>query len=179
MTEIRLLNPDDNLDLDHAVVVTHTDTGRLRVHQTLDPRSGGEAAWAGLWGSFMCATLRVPCAGTMQEAADAVTGGGPPDLPDCSCRTRGSNDPMWWIRELGVPCDFIGDVGVLLQPGSSAIFILTWNTHPQTVIRQFSRCGGILLRFPLSRVQEARLQAALSGAWAKSPREQPVGRWMD
>jgi uncharacterized membrane protein len=152
------------MDLDHAVVVTHTDAGQLRIHQTLDPRSGGEAAWAGLWGSFIGATLRVPYAGAMQEAADALHIGSRPAVQECTCRTPCCADPMWWIREVGLPCDFIGDVGVLLQPGSSAILILSWNTHPQTVLRQFSRCGGTLLRFPLSCMQQARLQAALSGA---------------
>jgi uncharacterized membrane protein len=161
MTEIRLLNPDDTLDLDHALVVTHTESGRLRVHQTLDPRSEGETAWAGLWGSLISATLQVSAVEALQEAAGAVTSGPLPAGQRCSCRMHRSADPLWWLREVGLPCEFIGDVGVLLRPGSSAIFLLSWNTRLQTVLRQLSRCGGILLRFPLSRMQEARLQAAL------------------
>src|SRR5262249_56242174 len=79
-----VLNELENMDLDWAVdlhdaVAVYRDyKGKLRVDQSFQLTTGEGAAWGGLWGSLIGATLAIPFTGGGRAAAAAggLAGGG-------------------------------------------------------------------------------------------------------
>src|SRR5262249_17286607 len=80
-----VLNELENMDLDWAVdlhdaVAVYRDyKGKLRVDQSFQLTTGEGAAWGGLWGSLIGATLAIPFTGGVSAAAAAgalAAGGG-------------------------------------------------------------------------------------------------------
>jgi uncharacterized membrane protein len=68
------------------------------------------------------------------------------------------------LADYGINDDFIRSLAKTLEPGHSALFVLIRKAQPEKVLREMSRFRGRVLRSSLSPEDEARLQAALSGA---------------
>jgi hypothetical protein len=70
----------------------------------------------------------------------------------------------WWKNTLGISDEFIRDVGAIVQPGDSAVFMFLQTPTIVSVLRQLRNYGGTLLHTSLTVEQEEALRDALSQA---------------
>src|SRR5579859_7751152 len=104
------LNDDWVVDLHDAVAVYRDYNGKLRVDQSYQMTTGEGAAWGGLWGMLIGATLAIPFTGGASAAAagalavGALAGG-------ALGAGAGALDASWWKDEFGIPDDFVSQVG--------------------------------------------------------------------
>lgn len=149
-------------DLDQSLVVRWNEKDRLRVQLSVDPVTREGAGWAGLWGSFLSVALFVPTTIGMAEAAARVTVVS--GVPDKSEGMDHSAVPTvrWWREGLGLSESFLRDVGAIVQPGDSALFMLLRAPKPEVVLRQLRDYGGSLLHTLLSSEQETKLEDVLA-----------------
>lgn len=136
LSQLNELNADWVIDLHDAVAVYRDYSGKLRVDQNY-VTTGEGAAWGGLWGSLIGLTLAIPftaaAAGTL--AAGALGGG-------ALGAATGALDVEFWRDTVGISEDFIREVGAMVQPGDSAIFVLIRRADPAYVADQFRGFGG-------------------------------------
>src|SRR5262245_22789009 len=128
-------------DLDQAVVVRWNEKDRLRVQFSVDPATREGADWAGLWGSFLSMALFIPTTDGIAEAAGTMA------LPSLGGDRLGriGHSPIpfrWWRESLKIPEQFLRDVGAMVQPGDSALFMLLRDPKPEVVLRQLRDYGG-------------------------------------
>jgi uncharacterized membrane protein len=71
-------------------------------------------------------------------------------------------DSKWWKESLRISEEFVRDIGALIQPGDSAIFMLLRTPKVVSVLRQLRNYGGTLLRTSLSPDQEDKVNAVFS-----------------
>jgi uncharacterized membrane protein len=60
--------------------------------------------------------------------------------------------------------EFQGQVRDMLQPGTSALFLIIEKATPDKAVEALSKFGGTVLKSSLSKEAEAELQDALHGA---------------
>jgi len=54
----------------------------------------------------------------------------------------GALDVEWWRETVGISDTFVSEVGAMVQPGDSAIFVLIRRADPAYVADQFRGYGG-------------------------------------
>lgn len=74
----------------------------------------------------------------------------------------GAIDAAWWKDEFGIPDEFVQQVGAMIQPGDSAIYVLARAANPDILADQFRGYGGTILSTTLSRDQQAKVEKVLS-----------------
>jgi uncharacterized membrane protein len=161
----KLINMDYDwvVDLRDGVAVYRDYSGRLRVDQSHQMTTGEGAALGGLMGSLIGALLALPftAGASAAVAAGAVAagalGGG------ALGATGGAIDAEWWKEDFGISNDFVQEVGRMVEPGDSAIFVLLRTADPVYVAEQFRGYGGTVLRTSLNKEQSAKVQAVLDG----------------
>ncbi len=156
LSELQRLQKEYLVDLEDAVVVIRDTKGKLRMKQSVDlvgPAAASGALWGALWGSLVGLLFLNPLIGL---AAGAALG-------------AGSGALAARLADYGIDDDFIRSVGQALQPNTSAIFTLVRKVQPEKVLADLSHFRGHVIRSSLSPDQEARLQAALSGASIGQP----------
>ena len=146
------------VDLHDAVAVYRDYSGKLRVDQSYQMTTGEGAAWGGLLGGLIGATLAIPFTGGASAAAAvaalAVSG-------TALGATAGAIDAESWKEDFGISEDFVQRVGTLIQSGDSAIFALLRTIDPDLVADQFKGYGGTILRTTLSPSQRSKVEATL------------------
>ena len=72
------------------------------------------------------------------------------------------------LAELGINDHFMKELAATLVPGSSALFVLTRSPSPdrEQMLEELRGLGGKILMTTLTHQDQAKLQAALSGAKA-------------
>jgi uncharacterized membrane protein len=162
LNQLNELDADWVIELHDAVTVYRDYSGKLRVDQTYITTGEG-AAWGGLWGSLIGLTLAIPftAGASAAVAAGALAAGalGGGALGAAS----GALDVGWWRDTVGISEDFVREVGAMVQPGDSAIFVLIRRADPAYVADQFRGYGGTVLRSTLTKEQTERVQAVLDG----------------
>lgn len=154
------------IELRDAVAVYRDYSGKLRVDQSYGTTAEG-AAWGALWGSLIGLTLAIPFTAGASAAVAAgalaagALGGG------ALGAAGGALDAAWWKDTVGISDEFVSEVGAMVQPGDSAIFVLVRRADPAYVADQFRGYGGTVLRSTLTPEQTERVQAVLDG---KTPR---------
>jgi uncharacterized membrane protein len=149
-------------DLDHAVVVGWNSRGNLRVQLSVDPTKEG-GAWARVWGSLLHLALLVPNTDGMTEAAGNVaTELGALVGTEGRSGKRAVLNANWWKKTLRVSDEFMRDIGAMVQPGDSAVFMFLQTPKIVSVLKQLRNYGGTLLHFSLSQEQEETLKDALA-----------------
>jgi uncharacterized membrane protein len=73
---------------------------------------------------------------------------------------------MGKITKSGIDRRFQEQVRDMVQPGTSALFLIVEKVTPDKAVESLSRFGGTVLKSSLSKEQEAELQAALHGEQA-------------
>ena len=151
----------DLFDLDQAITVSWEDRRNFVVQQSVNLSREEGSRWARLWGSFIKATLFQPFTERLSAAAVKV-----------ASRERGSSNgdslaPLtrdWWVADVGIPDNFVRDVGALVQPGESAIITLAEKFDPSHAAHVLRDCGGSLIYTSLStdQVNKVRRELAIS-----------------
>jgi uncharacterized membrane protein len=122
-------------DLDDALVVTWDERAKLRVQLNVDPMSKQAASRVGVWGSFLNLALFVPVTDGVTEAVrQLVNAARAPDGYEKGMRMK-SLDSTWWRTSLGICDEFIRDIGALVQPSDSALFMLLRTPKPDLALR--------------------------------------------
>jgi len=162
LNQLQALNDDWVVDLRDAVAVYRDYKGKLRVDQSYQMTTGEGAAWGGLWGLLIGATLAIPfTAGASAAAAAGAVAAGAVGGTAIGAGA-GAADAASWKDEFGISDDFVKRVGALIQPGDSAIYAILRVGNPDVVADQFRGYGGTILRTTLSRDQQAKVEKVLS-----------------
>ncbi len=74
----------------------------------------------------------------------------------------GADDAETWKDTYGVPEDFVRQVGGMVQPGQSAIFVMVDAKNPDQIVERFRGHGGTVLRTTLPPGQAEKLQQLLA-----------------
>jgi len=150
------------VDLNDAVAVYRDYKGKLRVDQSYQMTTGEGAAWGGLFGGLIGALLAAPFTAGASVAAGAVMAAG--SLTGVALGgTLGAIDAESWKETYGISEDFVKRVGVMLQPGDSAVFVLARTVNPDLVADAFRGFGGNVLRTTLTAEQRAKVEKTLQG----------------
>jgi uncharacterized membrane protein len=128
-----------------AAIVRRRD-GKFKVHSTAQPVAGG-TMYGMFWGLLFGLLFFVPIFGMAVGA--------------------GMGALMGKIEKAGVDKEFQRQVQAMLQPGTSALFLVVEKVTPDKATEALSRFGGTVLIASLSKEAEAELQAELGGSPGK------------
>ena len=146
-------------DLDQAITVSWEDRRNFIVQQSINISRGEGARWARLWGAFIKATLFQPFTERLTKAAATVAGSNGSD------NGQHSSDDLtrdWWVADVGIPDEFVRDVGALVQPGESAIISLAEDFDPQQAASVLRDGGGSMIYTSLSEEQVSKVKRELN-----------------
>jgi uncharacterized membrane protein len=73
------------------------------------------------------------------------------------------------LEKSGIDHEFQRQVRDMLQPGTSALFLIVEKVTPEKAVAALSKYGGTVLKSSLTREAEAELQAELHGSAARQP----------
>lgn len=166
LNELSQLNDDWVVDLHDAVAVYRDYNGKLRVDRSYQMTTGEGAAWGGLWGLLIGATLAIPfTAGASAAVAGTALATGAIGGTALGAGL-GAMDADSWKDEFGIPDEFVKQVGAMVQPGDSAIYAILRVGDPDVVAEKFRGYGGTILRTTLSRAQQAKVEQVLGNKMA-------------
>jgi uncharacterized membrane protein len=137
------LETEHLIDLEDAAIVTRSEKGKIRLHQTQD-LTGAGLARGSMVGLLLGLLVLNPLLGVVAGAASGALVGA--------------------LSDIGISDDFMRQIGEQLTPGSSALFILVRRATPDRVVEELAPHGGTLLRTSLSRQDEAELRALIEVA---------------
>jgi len=164
LNKLQDLNYDWAVDLKDAVAVYRDYRGKLRVDQSYEMTTGEGAAWGGLWGALIGAMLAIPFTGGASAAAAASAVAAGAFGGTALGAGVGAIDADSWKEDFGISDDFVQDVGLMVQPGDSAVFALLRTVNPQAVANEFRGYGGTILSTTLSPEQQAKVERVLHAA---------------
>jgi len=141
-------------DLDQAITVSWEDRQNFIVQQSVNLAREEGARWARLWGAFIKATLFQPFTERLSTAANKVASRE-------GSKQNGELKRDWWVSDVGIPDDFVRDVGALVQPGESAIITLAEKLEPHLAVSVLRDCGGCLIYTSLSGQQVEKVKKEL------------------
>ena len=124
-----------------AAIVRHRD-GKFRVHSTAHPVAGG-TMYGMFWGLLFGMLFFIPVFGMAVGA--------------------GLGALMGKMAKTGIDKQFQEQVRDMLQPGTSALFLVVEKATPDRAIDAMSKFGGTVLKSSLSKADEEALQKELSG----------------
>jgi uncharacterized membrane protein len=140
--EARRLAKDLTIEPDAIAVIVRDGEGKFHVHTSHHSVEDG-TTWGMLWGLLFGALFLVPFLGVAVGA--------------------GLGAIMGRITKAGVDNDFQEQARDLLQPGTSALFLMVDKTTPDRVVDALSHYGGTVLTSSLSEEGEKELKDALHG----------------
>jgi uncharacterized membrane protein len=140
--EARRLARDLTIEPDAIAVIVRDAEGKFHVHTSHHSVEDG-TTWGMLWGLLFGALFFVPFLGVAVGA--------------------GLGAIMGRITKAGVDNDFQEQVRDLLQPGTSALFLMVDKATPDRVVDALSQYGGTVLKSSLSEEGEKELQDTLRG----------------
>lgn len=141
-TRIKLLKlqQDYLIDLEDAVVVTKSPTGKVKLSQAF-PLTQMGAVGGGFWGALIGMIFLSPLLGAAIGAgAGAVSGA---------------------LSDVGVNDAFMNRLAADFQPNTSALFILVRKATPDKVLDAVQGLGGKIIQTSLSHEDESKLQSIL------------------
>ena len=140
---LRKMQKDYLIDLEDAVVAVKDEKGTVKLHQAVNLTAFG-AVSGGFWGSLIGLIFLNPLLGAaVGAAAGAISGA---------------------LTDVGIDDKFMKQLAANVKPGSSVLFVLVRNVTVDKVLEQLKGTGGNILKTSLTHEDEAKLQAALSGA---------------
>jgi uncharacterized membrane protein len=162
LDQLTQLNATWAIDLKDAVAVYRTDSGKLRVDGSVQPTSKEGAAGGALLGGLLGAILMAPFTGGASAAAAAAAIGAGAVTFGASGAVIGAEDAAEYKREFGISEEFVKQVGGVVQPGQSAVFVLARTADPDAVAEKFRGYGGAVLRSTLPAGAEMKLREVLA-----------------
>ena len=162
LNELRRRDWEWSSDLDDAVAVMLDQSGKARVQLNVDLASGDTGNWMDMWGSLLRTALFIPsgggCGGSRAPAVAAAVGR---NGARAAC---GQGNVGWWKQEVGISETFLRDVGAVVGPETSAIFIRLSTDQIAPVLRQLLNYGGMIIHTRLTPEQDEKLGAVLAPA---------------
>ncbi len=143
--EARRLAKDLIIEPDAIAVIVRDKDGSYHTH-TNHHMVGAGATWGMFWGLLFGLLFFIPVFGIAIGA--------------------GLGALMGKITKSGIDKQFQDQVRGLLQPGTSALFLMVEKVTPDKAIEAMSSYGGTVLKTSLSKEGEAELQDALHGGSA-------------
>ena len=140
--EARRLAQDLIIQPDAIAVIVRDKEGKYHVHTAHRPVGAG-ATWGMFWGLLFGLLFFVPVLGMAVGA--------------------GMGALMGKITKSGIDKQFQDQVRGLIQPGTSALFLMVEKVTPDKAVDAMSKYGGTVLKTSLSKDGEAELQEALHG----------------
>jgi len=140
--EVKRLSEDLAIEPDAVAVIVRDREGGYHV-TTNHHAVGAGATWGMFWGLLFGVLFFVPVFGMAVGA--------------------GLGALMGKIEKTGVDGEFQKQVRDLVQPGSSALFLVVEKVTPDKAVEGLRRYGGTVLKSSLSKDAEHELQDALHG----------------
>ena len=140
--EARRLAHDLIIEPDAIAVIVRDEEGSYHTH-TNHHLVGGGATWGMFWGLLFGLLFFIPVFGMAVGA--------------------GLGALMGKITKSGVDKEFQDQVRGLLQPGTSALFLMVEKVTPDKAVEALSKYGGTVLKTSLSKEAERELQDELHG----------------
>jgi uncharacterized membrane protein len=153
--EAQRLAKDLIIEPDAIAVISRDKEGRFHV-TTNHHAVGGGATWGMFWGLLFGMLFFIPFLGMAVGAGLGALMGK---------MTKGAIDK-----------NFEEQVRDLLQPGTSALFLVVERATPDKAVDALSRYGGTVLKSSLSKEAEAELQSALHGSGSTAAESTPAGQ---
>lgn len=150
------------IDLKDAVAVYRTDHGKLRVDQSVQPTTKEGAAWGAVLGGMVGALLLSPLTIGASAAVAATALGTGAMTGGLTGAALGADDADTWKRTYGISDEFVSEVGGMVQPGQSAIFVLARTSSPVAIAEKFRGYGGKVLRTTLPAKSAAEFEALMT-----------------
>lgn len=138
--ELAKLQKEYLLEMDDVVVVTHSDDGKVKLHQAVNMTAAG-AASGSLWGLLVGVLFLNPLLGVAVGAgAGAISGA---------------------LTDIGIDDKSMKEIGQSLTPGTAAVFALIRSATADKVMAALEpfRAKGKVIRTSLSNEAETRLKA--------------------
>jgi uncharacterized membrane protein len=141
--EARRLAQDLIIQPDAIAVIIRDKDGSYHVH-TNHHAVGGGATWGMFWGFLFGLLFFIPVFGMAIGAGmGALTGK---------------------LAKSSIDKQFQEQVRGMLQPGTSALFLMLEKVTPDKAVEAMSKYGGTVLKTSLSKQDEQELQEALHGS---------------
>jgi len=144
--EARRLARDLIIQPDAIAVITRDKEGNYHT-QTNHHLVGGGATWGMFWGLLFGLLFFIPVFGMAIGA--------------------GMGALMGKITKSGIDKEFQDQVRGMMQPGTSALFLMVEKVTPDKAVEAMSKYGGTVLKTSLSKDGEQELQEALHGEGAE------------
>jgi uncharacterized membrane protein len=144
--EARGLARDLIIEPDAIAAIVRDKEGKFHVHTSHHPVSTG-ATWGMFWGVLFGLLFFIPVFGLAVGA--------------------GLGALMGKITKTGIDKAFQDQVRDMLQPGTSALFLMVEKVTPDKAVDALSKYGGTVLKTSLSKDDEKELQEALHGGGAE------------
>ena len=145
--EARRLARDLIIEPDAIAAIVRDKEGNYHVH-TQHHAVGAGATWGMFWGLLFGLLFFIPVFGMAVGA--------------------GLGALMGKITKSGVDKEFQDQVRGLLQPGTSALFLMVEKVTPDKAVEALSKYGGTVLKTSLSKEAEKELQEELHGGGTAS-----------
>lgn len=140
--EARRLANDLIIEPEQIASITRDTEGSIHVQTSHHPVGGG-ASWGMFWGLLFGMLFFVPIFGMAVGAGLGALFGK--------------------IEKSGINKEFADQVRDMLQPGTSALFLVVDKVTPDKAVEALAPYGGTVLKSSLSKDAEAELQKALHG----------------
>lgn len=144
--EAQRLAEELTIQPDAIAAIVRTKDGKFKV-TTNHHTTGSGATYGMLWGLLFGVLFFVPVFGMAVGA--------------------GLGALMGKLEQSGIDREFQKQVRDLLQPGTSALFLVVEKVSPDTAVEALSKYGGTVLKSSLSREAEEQLQEELHGTVAR------------
>ena len=140
--EARRLARDLIIEPDAIAVIVRDQDGSYHVH-TQHHMVGRGATWGMFWGLLFGMLFFIPVFGLAVGA--------------------GLGALMGKVTKSGIDKEFQDQVRGMIQPGTSALFLMVEKVTPDKAMEAMSKYGGTVLKTSLSKEGEQELQDALHG----------------
>jgi uncharacterized membrane protein len=144
--EARRLARDLIIEPDAIASIVRDREGQYHVHTSHHPVGAG-ATWGMFWGLLFGLLFFIPVFGLAVGA--------------------GLGALMGKVTKTGIDREFQEQVRGMLQPGTSALFLMVEKVTPDKATEAMAKYGGTVLKTSLSKEGEAELQEALHGGAAE------------
>lgn len=140
--EVQRLAADLIIEPDAIAVVTRDQDGKYHTTTNHHGVAGG-ASWGMVWGLLFGLLFFIPVFGMAIGA--------------------GLGALLGKVEKTGIDKQFQRQVRDMVQPGTSALFLIVERVTPDKAVEGLRQFGGTVLKSSLSNEAEAELQAALHG----------------
>ena len=140
--EVQELARDLIIEPDAIAVIVRDQHGKYKVTTSHHPVGAG-TSWGMFWGLLFGVLFFVPVFGMAVGA--------------------GLGALLGKVEKTGIDREFQQQVRDMVQPGTSALFVVVEKVTPDKAIEGLSRFGGTVLKSSLSKDAERELQDALHG----------------